>query len=139
MREDQRDRLRVFVDDEGQQVLAVDALEKAERQGLDLLLDVVDRAGGVLAQGLRNQALGQIKPAGFEAGRVGIAGGEFLDRGALILGRDGADLGDLDRHFLNLGRVDTTQQVRRLVLRQAHQNHGGFADFRLAHGVICFF
>ncbi|HCP99568.1 MAG TPA: hypothetical protein DIT99_02205, partial [Candidatus Latescibacteria bacterium] len=34
--------------------------------------------------------------------------------------------------------VDTAQQIRRLLLRQAHQDHGGLADVCLAHGVTCF-
>ena len=53
--EDQGDGLRVLVDDEGQQVLAVDLLQEAEGEGLDRLADVVQRGGGAFAQGPLDQ------------------------------------------------------------------------------------
>ena len=43
VRHDQRDRLRMLVDDVRQQVLAIDVPQEAERRGLDRLADVVER------------------------------------------------------------------------------------------------
>jgi len=60
MAKDQGDGLRVFVDDEGQKILAVDFLEKAERQGLDRLANVFQRGSGRLAQRLLDEGLGNV-------------------------------------------------------------------------------
>ena len=63
VREDQRDRLRVLVDDERQQVLAIDVLQKPKRHRLDRLPHVVERADGVFAERLFDERLGQVEPA----------------------------------------------------------------------------
>ena len=63
MRQNQSDGLRMFVNDERQQILAVDLLQKAERHRLDLLPNAVQRVAGVLAKRLSNEALSQIEPA----------------------------------------------------------------------------
>ena len=79
MGEDQGDGLRVLVDDEGQQVLAVDLLQEAEGEGLDRLADVVQRGAGALAQGPLDQVLGHLQAARAAAQAGGLAVGEVLD------------------------------------------------------------
>ena len=55
VRHDQRDRLRMLVDDVREQVLAIDVPQEAERRGLDRLANVVERRGGACAQRLLDQ------------------------------------------------------------------------------------
>ena len=60
VRHDQRDRLRMLVDDVRQQVLAIDVPQEAERHRLDRLADVVERGRRVRAERLLEQRLGQL-------------------------------------------------------------------------------
>ena len=61
VRHDQRDRLRMLVDDVRQQVLAIDVPQEAERHGLDRLANVVEGGGGVRAERFLNQRLGHFQ------------------------------------------------------------------------------
>ena len=79
VREDQGDRLRMLVHDEGQQVLVVDLLQEAEGQGLDRLADVVQRDARALAQRLFDQLLGDLQAARPNGHARRIGPGELLD------------------------------------------------------------
>jgi hypothetical protein len=75
VREDQRDRLRVLVLDERQQVFALGLLQERERRGLHLLRDLLDHALGVVfGEGFSQQRLGVFQAAFAE---VGVGQGEL--------------------------------------------------------------
>ena len=135
--EDQGDGLRMLVDDERQQVLAVDLLQEAERQGLDRLADVVQR-------GRRPSCPGPARPGSWPPpGRrlrrvraVGLAPANSWMTCLLLLAADRADLGDLDRDRLDLLRLELAEQLRGLLLGQAHQQDRGFADVGCCHRIV---
>ena len=129
VREDQGDRLRMLVDDEGQQVLAVDLLQEAERQGLDRLADVVER-------GRWRSCPGPARPGSWprpdrrsppvRAVRIGV--GELLDDLLLLFAADRAEAAiSIETASTWLG-VELADQVGGLLPGQAHQKHSGFAD-----------
>ena len=79
VREDQGDGLRMLVDDERQQVLAIDFLQESERQGFDLLANVVERVAGIFAQRPFDEVLGDIQAPFAAAQRAGAGVGELVD------------------------------------------------------------
>src|SRR5688572_9078560 len=85
MREDERDRLRVLVLDERQQVFRLGLLQETERRRLDLLRDLLDRLLGVgFAQRLAQQRLGVFKAA---FGEVRVGQREVVKLGEDVLAR----------------------------------------------------
>ncbi len=134
MGEDQGDRLGVLVDDEGQQVLAVDLLEEAEGEGLDRLADRVERGVGGLAQRPLDERSGHVEPPLSAGQRVGVGMGEVEDCLLLLFGGDGAELGDLDGDRLDLFRPQPPEQLCRLLLGEAGEEDRGFTDVGGCHG-----
>ena len=122
--------MRMLVDDEREQVLAIDLLEKAKRQGLDLLPDVVERVAGVLAERPLDERFRGIQAPFAASQRRRVAVGELIDDRLGLIPRDIAELGDLDRDRLDLLGRKLAQHLRRLILRQAHQQHGRFSHTR---------
>ena len=111
----------------------IDLLQEPEGQGLDRLADVVQRGPGTLAQGLFDELLGNFQAAGphRHAGRIGP--GELLDRRFLLVAGDRAELGDFDGNGFHLLGLELAHQLRGLIVRQAHEQNGGFAKV-LGHG-----
>ena len=78
--------------------------------------------------------LGQLQPAAAAAHRwIGL--GELLDHPLLLVGGDRARAGDLDRHLLDLLRVELGHQLAGLLFGQRHQQDGGVVN--VGHGVSC--
>ena len=136
--DDERDGLRMFVDDERQQILAIDFLQKSERQGFNLLANIIERVGGVFAEGLFDQRFRDFQSAGAAPHAAWRGVGEFVDNNFLLVASGVAHLGNFDRHRLDLFRLELGDNFRRLVLRQAGQQHGGFANCGGGHVVSCF-
>ena len=88
----------------------------------------VERLRGLVAQGLLDQRLGQVDAAAGQAQRVGVRVGELVDHRLLLFAAQPAELGDLDRDQLDLLGRRASTELRRLLLRQAHQQDRGFAD-----------
>src|SRR5829696_3198868 len=112
MRQNQRDRLRMFVDDEREEILTVDILQKAERDAFDRLANVVDRRVGVLAQRFFDQRLGDVEAARAATDRLGIGFREFLNDGGLLISWHRTDLGNLDRDRFELFWLQLAEKLR---------------------------
>lgn len=127
MGEDQRDRLRVFILDEGQQVFAFSFLEKRKRGGLHLLGDLLDDAIGVGgAEGFADQGLGVVEAAFAE---IGIGQGEVVKFAEdLLSGFDGdfADAGDFAADFFHGLGWKALEDFRRLLLAEREKQDRGF-------------
>ena len=102
-------------------------------QGLDRLADVVQRGPRTLAQGLFDQLLGKFQSAGPHGHARWIGPGELLNRGFLLIAGDRAELGDFDGNRFHLLGFELAHQLRGLIVRQAHEQNGGFANV-LGHG-----
>ncbi len=126
--EDQRDRLRVLVRDEGQQIVRPRFLQERERHAVEILPEVLHHfPGRLLAEAAGEQFFRPPQAAAFHLHAGGVAGFEVRQhRGLLLRG----DL--LDSHDLCADRFDGSLRQQRehlLGLRplQGEQQDRGFA------------
>jgi len=129
MRQNQRDRLRVFVLNERQKVFALRLLQERKRRGLNLLDHLLDDLGGhVVIHGLADQGLGVFQAAFVQ---IGIGNGKVVELPEDFLADGDGDFteaGDFAADFLDRFGRQALENLRRLLLRERQQQHRGFAN-----------
>ena len=135
--DNQCDGLRMLVDDERQQILAVDLLQKTERQCFDLLTDIIQRVGSVFPQCFFDQSSRHFQATGTTAHAARRGVGEFVDNDFLLFAGGISHFGNFNRHRLNLLGIELGENFRRLVLGQAGEQHSGFAEIGQVGHVSC--
>ena len=115
----------MFVDDEGQEMLAVDLLQKAEGEGFDRLANVLHRAAGVLTQRLSTSDLATSRPP------VPPPSLGSNPRTRMMAFCSSPPIELILAISMRLARPAwgrACHQLRGLILRQAHQQHRRFAQ-----------
>ena len=107
--------------------MAIDFLQEPERHRFDLLPHIVERVARVFAESPFDERSSDIQAAFAAADDPGRGGREFVDRGLLFVAADFGELGDLDRDHLDLLRREHPHHLGGFLLRQAGEQHGGFA------------
>ena len=122
MRHDEGNRLRMFLDDEGENVLGPHLVQEAERHRVDRVADVLqDFARPLGAEGLLQKIVGKVDAAALDRHALPCHAAELAEDGFdLVLG-DVVDLGDLERDRLHEGLGKLAQDLGRDRLFEAEQ------------------